>query len=813
METAQVRIRPLRLAFLVDPRDKKSLHRVFEVNSSLWGGIYNFIIPLFKRVPHRYKQEYQKPTLATAMLQGFVEAFQPDFVVETKIDQIKSYGIDFPSKRTTSFDELLGRDDGGRCNVGVDLRSVCNDLYRETFKFVQRHPPKVVIPTCTDKRYGLLFAAMFGTLPEKGQLSDVADIYLKALEGERKSFPATDYPTILAEHYYFPLRLTAHKLETYRNDFSIEAHLFYMDETSALDLIEFWNYRALGWKIVPLPARLAPSLVKFCEKFVAFNHRPFPPPSNAWHMTSFLCAKGQSAESVQKYLANLKLPKEPHSVVTNPHVPRIWEEWGRSADHAKPQTVTHASKSTDAHIFGNGLHLSAQPHEFGEGDPFCSLRLTCANVIESISGKSPVIPWNRNVAAKLTYSFGEERAWISREGIVTFAGAYVRSVHLRMPSPLNIFGALAEASGFALVLSPAGRVCEQIIAAVGSLGAIGLVARSPHLLGMLDRLAHEELEVELEESGEEPEKRKKVPKAFIPLRQILPILGKSNPGNESVTGPHLGALIRSNVLKLGMALKCSECLHTSWFSLEDLAPTMRCPRCLTDFSFPAGLPPERAWAYRVTGPFATARYAHGAYCVAAALQFLDEKIAYRSSWLPSFEMVKNGVPQFEADFGMFVGPGATDLITSPYLIIGECKSFNRFEKKDFERAQKAAEMYPGAVLCFCTFNESLEPYEIRGLKRITEAGRNTLDVGKQLNPVLILTARELFGQFKLDDFSSLYGDKSQYADSILLRGDMCEICEFTQQLYLGMKSSHEVYQEKHRKTLLRKAAQRAKLPK
>ena len=40
MEAANVRTRPLRLAFLVEARDKKCLMEVIEINSALWGGIY-----------------------------------------------------------------------------------------------------------------------------------------------------------------------------------------------------------------------------------------------------------------------------------------------------------------------------------------------------------------------------------------------------------------------------------------------------------------------------------------------------------------------------------------------------------------------------------------------------------------------------------------------------------------------------------------------------------------------------------------------------------------------------------------------------
>ena len=180
--------------------------------------------------------------------------------------------------------------------------------------------------------------------------------------------------------------------------------------------------------------------------------------------------------------------------------------------------------------------------------------------------------------------------------------------------------------------------------------------------------------------------------------------------------------------------------------------------------------------------------------------------------IPSFEMKKNGKSEIETDFGAFVAPGALNPITSPYLILGECKSFNRFEEKDFERARKAAELFPGAVLCFCTFNEALDAAEIKGLKKIVEAGREILDVGMSVNPVLILTGRELFGQFHLGEFYELYGNDSQMARGMFVRSEIRELCEFTQRLYLGMPSSHDVRREKMRKKAMRKQKKLASQP-
>ena len=68
-----------------------------------------------------------------------------------------------------------------------------------------------------------------------------------------------------------------------------------------------------------------------------------------------------------------------------------------------------------------------------------------------------------------------------------------------------------------------------------------------------------------------------------------------------------------------------------------------------------------------------------------------------------------------------------------------------------------------------------------------------------MNPVLILTGRELFSEFMMADFYSIYGDKAEYARSMYMRDDIQELCDFTQQLYLGMPSYHEWLQEKSRK--------------
>jgi hypothetical protein len=58
MESSAVRIRPLRLAFLVKPNDKTALKRMFEINSGILGELYKFIVPHFTKLPKLYHRPY-----------------------------------------------------------------------------------------------------------------------------------------------------------------------------------------------------------------------------------------------------------------------------------------------------------------------------------------------------------------------------------------------------------------------------------------------------------------------------------------------------------------------------------------------------------------------------------------------------------------------------------------------------------------------------------------------------------------------------------------------------------------------------------
>lgn len=795
MDRARVRVRPIRLAFLVSPEDTAALLKVFQLNSSLWGGVYNFVIPVFERVPKRYRGQFQPTASAIEMRRGLLEAFQPDFLVE--VTPGSADGLGFASDRVVPFRELFGSDSSGRRSIGVDLRSVCRDLYQSTYKYVLRHPPSFLIASSKARRFELFFAAVFGSIPDTTEFKTIADTYLGTLDGKREAFEPVDFPRLFEPQYVHPLNVGTNETRVHSQNQIFDARMFYLDEASPYDLIDFWNLRAIGWVIRPLPASLAPRLTDYCERFVAKVYRPFRAPSQGFHAASFLCSPTQDMGALQEYVKQLARPA-PDAITLDPRVPRLWEDWGRGADQARPQLITSMESDIDIDAIGETLNVRGTIPTFLQADVIASESRACANILESAPLGAPVIPWQTNALTSLLQELGEEHIWASREGITFCSGTMSNSRFLLTPSPFNVFSAYFQHLGYKIAISPSGRTCQQIISSLGDIYSLGVVMRSGEILRFLDQMAHEDVEIEFKHEGGTGKKRR-IKKAYAPYPRLREVVQRSNQ-YPNLVDSHVDALLRCNVLKLGMALRCGECSHTSWFSLEETKPTLTCPRCMASFPFPSGAPPRDAWAYKVSGPFAAENFAHGAYCVAAALRFFLKDRRRSMTWIPSFEMKAESGEALEADFGAFLAPGRFDLDTAPYLILGECKSFNRLEPQDFKRARALANAFPGAALCFATFNEKFSPQEISSLKRIAIRGRRSYRTGRVQNPVILLTARELFGQFKRGNIHSLYDSKEQMARGMFMRGNLQELADFTQQLYLGLPSYGEWRDQKKKRT-------------
>jgi hypothetical protein len=775
----------LRLAFLLTPGDKSALRRIFQANSVLWGGIYNFIIPILGTLPKRYKDPRFRNPSAKDFMKGLADAFQPDMFVESKDGQAELLGVD--SNRVISLANLLAHDDEGRCTYGIDVRTICAALYEKTFRFVQRHPPAVILPKSETRAWELFNACVFGEYPEEGPLRDVTKHVKGALDARTQVINPAQFTKLFSDKTLYPLRIGAFELDTRNSNWFIGPHLFYMDPAEPFDLIEYWNLRAIGWPIKPLPRNLASQLQAYCNAFIADAHKPFKHQPDAFHHGTFVCSRSCSLKEMEAFTSTLTRPPEALISIDN-RVPRVWEEWGRNADHSKPQTIECETREIETSAIGSSMHLRTALPRFAEDSRYSAGEHACINVLEKSPGGAPVIPWQTADMSALTGGTREEWTWVNREGIVTTAGAYRSFKHLYLsPSPLNVFVAFAKAHALDLELSPVGRICQEIVNSVGSLKWVRTVVEE-ELMPLLDRMAFGELGEEARE--EEDGVPRRIRKSSVSFKTLWGTLLKSTNNDQRIASNKLRNLMAANALQLGLQVLCTHCQETNWHPIGGLTDELKCNRCLREQDFPSAPPPDsNAWAYKVRGPFAAPNFARGAYCVAATAAFIEERVAQEITWVPSFVLRKGKEQVAEADIGVFFRPGHFSHVQGPLLLLGECKSFNYFDEKDYARARSLGKLFPGAILCFSTFRKDLTVPEKKSIASLARAGRKSLKTGQQKNPVLILTGKELFGQFSTLG-RELFED-DPHARNIYLRKDIEDICDFTLQKHLGIESYYE----------------------
>src|SRR2546425_9356820 len=89
------RLRPLRIGFLIRPGDRDALLRSIELNTCLWGGMFNPVIPVFRRAPRGWSGSL-RPRSAADIVNGYLEAFDPDILVSIGLGDLghRAYGIE-----------------------------------------------------------------------------------------------------------------------------------------------------------------------------------------------------------------------------------------------------------------------------------------------------------------------------------------------------------------------------------------------------------------------------------------------------------------------------------------------------------------------------------------------------------------------------------------------------------------------------------------------------------------------------------------------------------------------------------------------
>lgn len=807
--TVDIKCRPLKLAYLVEPNKTDQIREAIRLSSSLWGGTYFPIVTLYKRMPLTWKEKHFTVPPAKEVILGYLEAFDPDILVQLSTSIPKF--ISDTGLRVIKPKEVwanVGERGNYSPQFGIGILEILEEVFDEHFRVKTKYPLRVIIPQ-VPQGLSLFWAGLFGEIPAN-IINFVQDMYSGPLEIQDIDPEQYDLTELMKDDVLFPRRVTQLWLKhVNRSGFPREAGVYFLDATKPEDIVDFWNLRALGGSVIPLPKQLKDNLSfkNFIVDFLRSQRHPREGNPKSYEVASIIRSRNCTMEEVEEYAESLTLETNPGEPSDAPlfslqnWYPRFWLEWARNKAGELPDDAYGEEASIDLPDsekltirFRTLLPKFAYKHTYRH-EPRCANEVSfrfhgasvnLAEAFPKFSGR------NFNYAVSGDPSF--LRDWrVGRNGLVKLV-QYETYETKDLPVAERLFFSWLADLNWNPKLSSGGLLAKQIYKKLG--GGLG-VLKYEKLLSLLEHMSGGQVA----RDGNPPLKEDRATQERdLPVGEVrnkLKDLEERNNIHEY--------LVSRGIFKLGLKVQCPHCIRRSWLSLESLEDNLSCPKCLNTF-LAIGNVDRAKWHYKTVGPFSVAGYAGGAYAVLLAFEFFSNRRqrTLRTTPVLSFTAEGPNKKEIEADFAMF-WEESLFRERNEGLLFAECKTYNTFDDKDWDRMRLIGKTFPGAVLAFCTLRKSLTRREVAEITRIAKAGRKPWKPEHPLNPVLVLTGTELLSWFGPPNcWEQSIQHKFPYTYGLL------GLCDFTQQLYLNLPSWHEE-RERKREAKRQRSQSKAKI--
>lgn len=705
------------------------------------------IIPVLGRVPKQWRAEWDR-TKGHEITKGYIRFFEPDIFVETASDQHRLAGLNAEgfgsSQRVRSLASLIRKDHGlaADLDVGVNMYHIYSHLYSEEFQFQRRVRPPIFDFKGGDAVSAAFFEAAFGSFPKGKVLSYLPNVFRDAFDAEVVTPSAKQWREMIEKGAGYPLHYTVRDIET---QFESRGNptIFIFDPLNPLDVIDFWNFRIFNRQVLPVNCHWIDECRDTVIRFIRGNYRPLPTnPNGIMIRTAIHVARSMDFERIaeQLRLDEAGLPQD--SLTIQGWYERIWRKEDRNRSNPSPGILS--VKSRDAQVVPTGderptIRFPLQAPDFKT--EFHGVGPSWVNVVQvrqygSIKNFADAMPTSAASDRPGYPLFSAHEQFVSREGYVTFHNYKSDEGYLQLPRREQAVINWLKSEGIEAAPSEAGRIADQVIAAVGGLSGISLL-REREVLDLLNKMSISRREWG---DGASDEFQDRTAKASVWLSTLKKVQQRAWGKWKA-----LERYVEAGVIRLGLSVSCTHCGKENWYSLEGVAASIECSRCLKSFKYPQGDPLKKdVWRYRVVGPFASPNYAEGSYCVALTLRLLQQEFGTIANFTFTTGLdLKIGERSLETDFFAWHNDSGFRRSTAdPITLIGECKSYGTdvFKLKDIARLKELAIALPGAFLVVATLKDELGAKEIERLRGLARWGWNQ----RVQTPLILLTGVELF---------------------------------------------------------------------
>ena len=765
--SVEIKTRPIRLAFLVDPNNSEQVGEAIRLSSTLWGGAYFPIIELHKRIPSAWKEPLsehlatERPSAKSVVL-GHIDAFDPDFLVQLSKSiprYIRNLRIRMIEPEDLRGD--LNDDEEPSPGLGIGLFEVIDRILEEDSPGV-----RIAFPKKTQE-LSLFWASVFGDVPN--EFDPLVEYYYRERLEVSRSFLSNENALgyMAAPNILFPLRAVSRYMRICGPVSDGTPNIFFMDAEKVGDIVDFWNLRAMGKPILPVPRQLKedPKLKKAINRFLKW----LPPGQKSAHgaqipsaVARMLRARSCSVEEMREYAGVF----DGGSLELNDAYPKIWSAGSNEAIpcdvYGEDGSLTNPPDTAEEQ---KRIRPSLPEFRFSN-----NRRYICANeiTIDSFWGNELVAEAfpkfsGENFARAVSGSNFRTKDWRGgRNGLVRLVGNNFDRPR-EIPSSERVFFAWLRDIGWKVELSSSGLLAKRIHERLGN--SVSRL-KDRKLLGLLEHMNGGSVRPD----GIPIDGNKISHEREMSVVEVKNRLKRGKRGGKSL----YDYVTQKGFFRLGARVKCPNCSRHSWYSLESIGDSLSCPKCLDAFPAVGNLDAggKDPWYYRTAGLFSIPNYADGAYSVLLTLDFFSPlrliSHDFRITPVMSFKAESPVGKAVEVDFAAFWQGGPSERKVK--LLLGECKTYGKFEDKDFKRMRYFSKAFPNPVLVFSTLRKSLEDGERKKIARLASTV-----------PVMVLTARELCHYSGADDPSGSQDNRSlDYGSSL------ADICRITQISYVGL---------------------------
>jgi hypothetical protein len=545
------------------------VHEIFRINTCLWGGQFNPIVPFFKRVPTWWDRHGHRFDKARRIINGYLDRIEPDFIVES--EKGLADGLGFNSRRIIQMAEVLPRP-GSRDQRGIGLTvfDLYKHLYETEYQFVRRHKHDIVNVSAEKPAFDAFSACTFGSFPRHTDFTFFERAFKEAFDPTNVALNGNSLADLYSKRQTSALQIGCAKIQVQYHDHS-DVTLFILNAAEPRDLIDFWNLRAFRDDVIAIPLQWLDHLSEFCRDLIRKCHRPMPNnPNGVMLCATSLFSRSIKTNDIEELHKRYLYVDQMGANRLQDWYPSIWRQSPSGVVKSFRPTLQAAAKSFDVPVGEDGLSVrfdSIHPpfaKKYGSDIRWANvMRVADQSYRNQIA---TVLPTEYRDPQFSPFRVGGDIFLPTTEGFVQFPRFREMPHYWELRDGMSAIADWLKVSKIEVQLSDAGRATQQIIQTLSGLGNLRCIASAP-VVRLLNEISRRATTKSMQQ------------------REFINRITASVRGD--IWHEHTAqSLVEGKAVELGMELKCSKCSSWSWYSLTQLDYEINCSLCLRQFGFP-----------------------------------------------------------------------------------------------------------------------------------------------------------------------------------------------------------------------------------